>query len=101
MKQFKDKLINDEFKGIFDEDNEWLYYENLFFIEMKKDDPECPKTEEELYEYYLSLLNNSYVDGDSNSAKTIINIKKQTIEAGQEVYFVTIDEFMERFGEDE
>lgn len=100
MKQFKKKLINDEFKGIFDEDDEWLCYENLFFIEMKKDDPECPKNEEELYEYYLSLINNSYIDGDSNSAKTIINIKKQTIEAGPGVYFVDVDEFIERFGED-
>lgn len=67
---------------------------------MEKDDPECPKNEEELYDYYLKLLDNSYVDGDSNSAKTIINIKKQTVEAGPGVSFVTVDEFMEHFEED-
>ena len=47
---------------------------------------------------FLTYIEDSYVDCDSNSAIAILDLDNETVEIGQEVIFTTLEQFI---GEDE
>ena len=57
---------------------------------------------QEYVDRFLSMVENSEVDGDSSYARSLIDIKKKTVLLGPEVIFMNLDEFVEmmRGGED-
>ena len=97
--------IYNQLKNIQPGDHDYIYlecclfgggeFEKEFVLETEQDIQNATKV---YVERFLTYIEDSYVDCDSSSAISILDLDKETVEIGQDVVFTTLEQLI---GEDE